>query len=209
MNNGRNDSVKAKIAARFNNDNIVAKRKNITFNISEELLERLDNVANVFNEKDGTTTRNAVIEEAVLGYIEEAEDYFERQNVHDDASNELSTDTEDFDTAVFPAVNDNFSKVFIGQHEWYYVRIAEWRISKLKYIALYRGTPVSAITHYAEIESIGQPNSDNKRIIKIKTPIQLTHPIELGDCHINNVRKLFYTTVQQLQQANTVKDLIK
>lgn len=169
-------------------------------------MERLDSVVNVFNEKDGATTRNAVIEDAILEYIEVAEDFFEKQNVNDDTVllNDIT-----YDTAVYPAINENFGSVFMGQHQWYYVRMAAFRVENVKYIALYRGAPISAITHYAEVNKIGDTNQDNKRIISLKEPIAFPQPIQLGNIHINNVRKLFYTSLEKLKSVNTVEDLIK
>jgi len=98
MNYANKSNIEVKIAARYNNNLAVAKRNNITFNVDEELLERLDSLVNVFNEKDGTTTRNAVIEDAILGYIEAAEDFFEKQNLDEDTTqlNEIA-----YYTAVF------------------------------------------------------------------------------------------------------------
>lgn len=201
-------NIVSKIAARYNNNQAVAKRRNITFNVDEELLERLDCVVNIFNEKDGSTTRNAIIEDAILEYVENAEDFFEKQDVNSDTTIE---DIAEYDTAVFPAINANFGRVFIGQHQWHYVRMAEHRIDNVKYIALYRGAPVSAITHLAEVIHIGDPdpNHDNKRLIEVKEPKELPHPVELGNIHVNNVRKLFYTVHDKLESVNTVEELLK
>lgn len=201
------NNIETKIATRYNNSLAIAKRKNITFNVDEETLERLDSVVNFFNEKDGSTTRNAVIEDAVMAYIEAAEDFFEKQNLNED--NKEKSASIIFDTAVFPATNSNFGKVFIGEKKWYYVRIAAYRVEKIKYVALYRGAPISAITHYAEVIDISEPNEDNKRLIKLKDPVAFTEPIELGNIHVNNVRKLFYTCLEKLNNVNTVEELIK
>ena len=207
MRNSNKSKIQAIIAARYNKSLVATKRKNITFNINEELLERLDSIVNAFNEKDDNTTRNAIIEDAILAYIEEAEDFFEMQNViNDDIS---IVDNIAYDTAVFPALNVNFNEVFMGKHQWYYVRMAEHRVKNVKYIALYRGAPISAITHYAEVIDISDPNEENKRLIKLKEPIAFAQPIVLGNIHVNNVRKLFYTSLKKLESVNTVKDLLK
>ncbi|MFR1380586.1 MAG: hypothetical protein ACLSTJ_16710 [Clostridium neonatale] len=202
------NKIESKIATRYNNSMGIAKRKNITFNIDEESLERLDSIVNFFYEKDGVTTRNAVIEDAIMAYIESAEDFFEKQNVNND-TNDINNNDVGYDTAVFPATNSNFGKVFIGEKKWYYVRIAAYRVENIEYVALYRGAPVSAITHYAKVIKISEPNEDNKRLINLEEPIALAKPIKLGDIHVNNVRKLFYTTLQKLQNSDTVKELLE
>lgn len=202
-------NVEARIATRYNNDlGIVSKRKNITFNGDEELLERLDSVVAIFNEKDGTTTRNAIIEEAILGYVEIAEDFFEKQNLSKDS---LSLNDTTYDTAIFPATNENFNRVFIGQQQWYHVRMADHRVGNVKYIALYRGAPISAITHYAEVTKINapDPNQDNKRIITLSRVIPFPNNIPLGNIHVNNVRKLFYTSLEKLKSVETIEELLK
>lgn len=195
-------NIESMIAARYNQS--VSKKKNVSFNIDEELLERLDAVVSVFNENSGDTTRNSVIEEAVTAYVESAEDYFEKQAV----INDEEVANVGYDTAIYPATNENFTKVFMGEHQWYYVRMAHWRIDSVKYVALYRGAPVSAITHFAEVIEISDVNSDNKRLIKLKEPIALKNPVKLGNIHVNNVRKLFYTSLTKLQNIETVEEII-
>lgn len=193
------------ITARYSNSIVVPKKKNITFNLEEEMLERLDNVVSMFNDKDGlTTTRNVIIEEALLAYLETAEDFFEKKAFENDV---VST-KKDYDLAILPAINDNFNKIFLGEHKWINIRIAEHRINNIKYIALYRGKPCSAITHYAEVISISSADVNNKRVIELKEPIELRNPIILGDVHVNTVRKLFYTTLEKLLKAKEIKDII-
>ena len=196
-------NIEAMIAARYNKS--ATKKKNVSFNIDEELLERLDAVVSEFNGNDGDSTRNSVIEEAVIGYVESAEDYFSKQAVIHDRE---EGNTASYDTAIYPATNENFTKVFIGEKQWYYVRMAEFRIKNIKYIALYRGAPVSAITHYAEVLEIGEANQDNKRLIKLKEPKSLPKPIVLGNIHVNNVRKLFYTTLSELEHIESVEEIL-
>lgn len=201
------NSIESKIAKRYNNLLIIPKRKNITFNIDEESLERLDSIANCFYEKDGITTRNALIEDAISSYLESAEDFLESKNLLIDNLNVNSNIY--FDTAVFPATNISFTNTFIGQRKWCFVRIAQHRVNNIKYVALYRGAPISAITHFAKVIAISDPNSDNKRVITLEEPIELKKEIPLGDIHVNNVRKLFYTTIDKLKSSTTIKDLIK
>lgn len=209
-NTGRKAShIEAKILARYNGS-VTPKKKNITFNIDEELLERLDTAAAKFSANDGNTTRTDIIEDALTSYIETAEDFFEEQDLKEDVDLSLKT-VLDYDTAVFPAINENFSKIFITQNEWKYIRMAESRKLNTKYIALYRGAPVSAITHFAEIIEISDPipELNNKRVIKVKEPESLPTPIKLGDISIMSVRKLFYTKLDHLKAVDTVEELLQ
>lgn len=204
--NQRKSNLEAKIVARYSKGSAIAKKKNVSFNVDEELLERLDSVVNVFKLQDGTTNRNIIIEDAILNYVEEAEDYFEKQNVSHDKPNDKP-----FDTAVYPALNENFGSVFMGEQKWYWVWMANHRVPKVKYIALYRGAPISAITHYAEITGISEPDKyhDNKRTISFSEPVELSQPIKIGKTSIMNVRKLFYTTLEKLKSSSTIEELQK
>lgn len=60
-----------------------------------------------------------------------------------------SRDRSGIDTVVVPAREGGFKEVFLGQDRWYAVRIHPSMISQLKYVAVYRKAPLSAITHYA------------------------------------------------------------
>jgi hypothetical protein len=63
-------------------------------------------------------------------------------------------DVSDIDTVVVPAQDEGFEQVFMGEDRWYKVRIHGSMIPKLKYAAVYRVAPTSAITHVAPISSI-------------------------------------------------------
>ena len=66
----------------------------------------------------------------------------------------VGTETRKKDTIIVPAREDGFRDVFIGENSWYAIRIAGGRIDDIKYIAAYQVAPVSAITHYAEVDKI-------------------------------------------------------
>lgn len=134
--------------------------------------------------------------------------HLEKQNLNKDS---VSLSDTTYDTAIFPATNENFNRVFIGQKQWYHVRMADHRVGNVQYIALYRGAPISAITHYAEVTNISDPdpNQDNKRIITLSRVIPLSNNIPLGNVHVNNVRKLFYTSLKKLKSVKTIEELLK
>jgi hypothetical protein len=76
---------------------------------------------------------------------------------------------------IFPAHNDGFKKAFLVEKKWYSVRIKEEKISDIKYVACYRVTPESAVTHYAKVKRIGASpvEPDKKEIIFDGEPIEL------------------------------------
>ncbi|MBN1067586.1 hypothetical protein DVW02_06220 [Clostridium botulinum] len=109
---------------------------------------------------------------------------------------------------MFPAHNDGFNETFLGKNCWYAIRIRADKIPKLKYVAIYRAAPISAITHVAEIESIEQYEDTNKKIIYFKDKaIELEQQVKLGDSDANSMRSPRYTTKKKLEKANEVKEL--
>ena len=64
------------------------------------------------------------------------------------------------DTIVVAAREEGFQRVFLGENCWCAIRISGGRLNEIKYIAAYQVTPISAVTHVAEIESI-EPYGDN------------------------------------------------
>jgi len=63
---------------------------------------------------------------------------------------------EERNTIVCSAKEDDFQEIFLGENRWYLTGLRERRIPYIKYIAIYRVRPISAITHYAEVLSIEQ-----------------------------------------------------
>ncbi|MBI2677259.1 MAG: hypothetical protein HYX28_00600 [Candidatus Koribacter versatilis] len=61
---------------------------------------------------------------------------------------------DEIDTVIVPAHEEGFEKGFQGQNCWYEIRIAAEKLDKIKYIAVYRTAPVSAITHFAPVHHI-------------------------------------------------------
>lgn len=89
----------------------------------------------------------------------------------------------EYDTIVAPCKGEGRIKAFEEKSAWWAVRIGQSSIPKLKYVALYEASPVSAIRYYAKITKIepyeGKPG---KYIIYHDGNIQkLENPIVLGD----------------------------
>lgn len=130
------------------------------------------------------------------------------QNINQDVLADLSESALE-DTIIVPAREMGFNTVFLGQNQWYDIRISQSRMRNLKYIAIYQVAPVSAITYYAKIKEI--VDSDNvhgyKKIIIKGEPIKLEKPIRLGDNTFLAPQGSRYTFISRLLNAFTLEDL--
>lgn len=113
-----------------------------------------------------------------------------------------------FDTIVVPANKNGFEQVFLGENRWYSVRISNERIPYIKYIAAYQTSPISAITHYAEVEDIvSSPYEDNKKMINFKEEAkELTECVKLGIDSLA-MQSIRYTKFEKLFKTNNIDDL--
>ncbi len=188
-----------------------APRKNITISLDANLLEQAERIAKGFSEVKGkTVSRNTVIEDSLREYVEAASAVLAElgDEFDDDLENDAEIAIDDYDTVVFPAHNEDFHETFLGEDAWYSVRIREDRIPKIKYVAIYRASPISGITHYAKVKSIQQYNDTKKKIIYFDgSAIELPEIVILGDTNQNAMRAPRYTTIEKLTSAKAVADL--
>ena len=83
------------------------------------------------------------------------------------------------DTIVVAAREEGFQNVFLGEDCWFAIRISGGRLNEIKYIAAYQVTPVSAVTHVAEIESIEPYGDKGKYRVNFLSPArQIDHLCE-------------------------------
>lgn len=206
--------AREKIEERLN----AKERKQLTFNIEASLIERMDKISEIFNDINKRNyPRNALLEDAIDTYLDEiesflkdnyqisAEDYkgdYEPEKYRTSLENE-------FDTVIYPGYKDGFNEAFIGEKQWYYVRIRKENIKKVKYVAIYIGKPKSRITHYAKVkEYVPSKRYPDKYLIKLSgEPIELKNPIILGNSSAASLRAPKYTTIEKLLQAKEVSDL--
>lgn len=114
-------------------------------------------------------------------------------------------DIDDIDTMVAPAKEEGFKRVFLGQKEWYAVRIASSVIPRLKYLAMYEVAPIKAIRWIGKIESI-QPYEDTGKYKIFLSEINEIEPIKLGNPKYAPYGPR-YTTYELLQKAKDLGDL--
>lgn len=191
-------------------------KKQISLMIDSDLLKSLDVIAESF--KDVTngkiSSRNQLVELAISEYVKESAvvllDYGinieELQEKPEDTEAEVSNDDEVKNVAVFPGRSEGFEKVFMGERQWYSIRMAKQRIDKITHVACYRVKPYSEITHYAKVKEI-VPHQNNKyRIIFDGEPIALPHPIKRG-INDGGVQSPMYTTLNKLLDSRELWQL--
>ena len=116
-------------------------------------------------------------------------------------------DPSDLDTVVVPAHEDGMKEVFLGENRWYSVRIHPSMVKQLKYVAVYRTAPVSAITHYAPIRSIEPWKNSGKMVINFAEPAQEIAPLKLvKDGLVAPLYGLRYTKFEKLKTAKSLDE---
>jgi len=119
---------------------------------------------------------------------------------------DINTDT--IDTIVVAAQEDGFQEVFIGENRWYAIRIHSSMIDKIKYIAVYRVAPISAITHIGEVLNIEQWNDSNKYVVNLKGPAQeISHKPLVPNSIVKAPQGPRYATYQKLIKASNLDEV--
>jgi hypothetical protein len=112
------------------------------------------------------------------------------------------------DTVVVPAQKEGFERVFLGEHCWHQIRISGGMLEKIKYIAAYQTSPVSAITHIASVERIEPYGEEGKYKLVFSEPAKKLHrPIPFGDSQQGLMQGPKYTNFEKLNAAKQVSDL--
>ncbi|HEQ9660479.1 TPA: hypothetical protein ACGQEN_001620 [Streptococcus pyogenes] len=68
-------------------------------------------------------------------------------------TDEKGNDLDDL-TIIVPAQDEGFKRVFLGQREWYDIRIGKSKRNRIKYIAGYEVAPESGVKYWAEVDKI-------------------------------------------------------
>ena len=198
-------------------------KKQISLVIDSDLIRSLDVIAEEFKRltKGKISSRNQLVELGLSEYVKEASFVLLKdhgvnieellpgnESEHEDKDdNNLPSQTEKM-VAVFPAREEGFNQVFLKEHQWYSIRIAEWRIEKIEYVACYRTAPYSEITHYAKVKEIVPFEDSGKyQIIFDGEPIPLNQPIKRGNNDTTNVQSTRYTTLDKLLNAHELWQL--
>lgn len=111
------------------------------------------------------------------------------------------------DTIVVPAQEEGFNKVFLGENSWYAIRISGGKLNDIKYIAAYQTAPISAVTHYAEIESIEPYGDGGKYKLNFKSPAKKIQPVEHKSGKQGALQSPRYTSFEKLKKAKEMADI--
>lgn len=116
----------------------------------------------------------------------------------------------DFDTIICPAQKEGFENAFLNKKAWWAIRINDKKIDSIKYIAMYQVAPVSAITHYGEVDRIAPYQDTKKYIVYLKgDPIALDSPILLGEEVNLSPQGPRYSTLAKIQDAKRFKEVFE
>lgn len=114
-------------------------------------------------------------------------------------------------TIVCPAREDGFQSEFIGKNRWYAIRLNARRIPFVKYIAIYRTRPISAVTHYGEVKSIKHWRNSAKYVVRLKAAAKKIKPIPLNknpDERAVIPQCPQFTSMDALRSAKTLDDCL-
>ena len=111
------------------------------------------------------------------------------------------------DTIIVSCKESGFNNVFLNKRCWYPVSIDKKQIKEIKYIAAYQVSPISAITHYAEVKIISQYQGGKKKIITFKgQAIKLKRKIVLGSKNTQPQARLYgnFSDIQNAADTDNV-----
>ncbi|MDE7340461.1 MAG: hypothetical protein K2N80_07845 [Lachnospiraceae bacterium] len=188
-------------------------KKQVALYLDESKIERIDTIGKLFSSISDSKSfsRNTLIEEAIDKFLDESEKFLQEEhgiNVDEFLEEARSGKC---DTVILASSGRGFEETFLGEEEpacWYPCRISETREANLKYIAIYRGAPVSAITHYAKIKEFAY---DQERECKVcyfdGSPIELPNKIGMGNKETCFFVGTKYTTLESLLNADKVDEI--
>jgi hypothetical protein len=118
-----------------------------------------------------------------------------------------SFDSDLIDTIVVPAQEDGVQETFFGEKRWYQIQINATMISQIKYLAIYQVAPISAITYFAEVDSIEPWQNGSKYVVNFKSEPQKIGPVKLiSKGKVKALQNIRYTSLTKLKKAKNLDD---
>ncbi len=112
------------------------------------------------------------------------------------------------DTIIVPAHEDGFKETFLGENAWWAIRISGGMLEKIKYIAVYRTAPVSAITHFAFVDRIEPYGEEGKYKLLFSEPAkELERQIPFENSPQGLMQAPKYTNFEKFKTAQKIVDL--
>lgn len=120
-----------------------------------------------------------------------------------------TVDTSEIDTVVVPAREEGFEETVLGEDRWYAVRLQTSMIPKIKHLAVYRVSPVSAITHVAPVENIEPWQNTGKYVLHFsESARELEKPLNLvPKGSVKALQNLRYTSYERLMNAKNMEEV--
>ena len=87
------------------------------------------------------------------------------------------------DTIVVPAREEAFKKEFLGNSQWFAIRIGAAMKDRIKHIAVYQVAPISAVTYIAEIKEIKPYKDTGKYIVIFKGDAEKIEKVPVEDAN--------------------------
>jgi hypothetical protein len=113
------------------------------------------------------------------------------------------------DTLIVPANRDGFERVFLTERQWFAVRIAAGRIPSIRYIAAYQTQPISAVTHWAPVQSVEPYGDTGKyRLYFADAARPLERAIPFGNAPQGTMQGPRYANFEALKRANDLGQLL-
>lgn len=190
-----------------------APKKQVALYLGDETVERIDMIIKIFSSISDSKSfsRSSLIEQAIDKFLSESEQYLRKEKDIDVKLLLEEERSKKFDTVILSSTGRGFEETFLGESEspcWYPCRISDERERGLRYIAIYRGQPVSAITHYAKIKEFKyDPDLGCKVCHFDGDPIELPNQIVLGRkdaCFFIGAK---YTSLENLLNATRADEL--